>query len=108
MREPPESEGVHLPPCRGVRRAVQTIAPALALDEVRALLKELAVELKREAAASPRSTYNVAKCQHLTSPAKQIISYLSPMEERTMLSAFGLIDQRVTPSAVASVRVERK
>lgn len=90
------------------RSVAEAVGEDLAVEEVRAMLRELALELRREAAASPRSAYDVAKCRHLSGSAKQIISCLSPMEEKTMLAAFGLIDQTVTPSAVASIRVERK
>lgn len=90
------------------RSVAETVGEDLAVEEVRALLRELAMELRRDAAVSPRSAYDVTKCRHLTGVAKQIISCLSPMEEKTMLSAFGLIDQAVVPAAVASIRSERK
>lgn len=90
------------------RSIADLIGEDLAVEEVRALLRELAAELRREAAASPRTTYDVGRCQYLTGSAKQIISCLSPMEEKTILSAFGLIDQPAATSSLTGIRAERK
>ena len=63
-------------------------------EEVRAALRELAVGLRQEAAAeAAKQAYDAKKDSHLSKDAKTIISYLSPGEERALLTAFGLLEK---------------
>lgn len=63
-------------------------------EEVRALFREFSKELLREAAMELKGKkYDVKKDAHLSPQAKNIISYLSPHEEKTLLEAFGLVDK---------------
>ncbi|MBI2346661.1 MAG: hypothetical protein HYV03_07270, partial [Deltaproteobacteria bacterium] len=71
------------------RAVAEAVGEDLAVDEVRVLLKELAFELRRQAATSPRAGVDVSNSSYLSNPATQIIPCLSPMEERTLLAAFG-------------------
>lgn len=64
-------------------------------DEVHALLRELARELLCEAADEIKDgKYDVKKDSHLSTQAKNILSYLSPHEEKTLLEAFGLVEKK--------------
>ncbi|MBI4223597.1 MAG: hypothetical protein HY609_01580 [Deltaproteobacteria bacterium] len=65
----------------------------MSVAQVRAALRELAVGLRQEASEEGDSHYNPQKDSKLSSEAKEIISYLSPGEERALLQAFGLIDR---------------
>ena len=62
-------------------------------SEVRIMLAELAMELRKMAAAA-KPDYNPKTCRSLNSQTKQAIEYLSPLEEKSLLKAFGLIEQR--------------
>lgn len=64
----------------------------LSPESAKATLREVADELAREAAAENRSTYDVKGCKVLSKEAKTIISCLSPREEKSLLTTFGLID----------------
>lgn len=66
----------------------------LTVPEVRAMLRELAGELEREANAEAKQTYDVKRCKTLSKSAKQIISTLSPREEKSLLAKFGLIEKK--------------
>jgi hypothetical protein len=68
----------------------------LKVEEVRAVLREIGEALRRESNAERKEKYDVKSCQHLSKEAKRIISYLSPREEQTLLSAFGLIDKKAS------------
>lgn len=85
----------------------QAVGEDLAVEEVRALLRELMIELRREAAKAPRAAFDVTKCRHLTGQSKQLISYLSPMEEKTLLGAFGLAEAQAG-SPLSVLRADRK
>lgn len=69
------------------------LAEGMSIAQVRAALRELAVGLKQEAAEEGDSHYNPQKDGKLSSQTKEIISYLSPGEERALLQAFGLIER---------------
>lgn len=70
----------------------------IAVEEVHALFRELAVELLRESAFELKDKkYDVKKDSHLSPQAKKIISYLSPHEEATLLEVFGLVDPSTAP-----------
>ena len=75
------------------RSVQQLLAEGVAVEEVRAGLREVAEGLRREAAAELSSQYNAQKDARLTKEAKTIISYLSPGEEKTLLTAFGLLEK---------------
>ncbi|PIR17392.1 MAG: hypothetical protein COV46_04315 [Deltaproteobacteria bacterium CG11_big_fil_rev_8_21_14_0_20_49_13] len=60
--------------------------------EVKALLREIADQLTIEAAAETKGAFNVRGDKTLSKNAKNVISCLSPREEKRFLSAFGLID----------------
>lgn len=63
-------------------------------EEIRAAFREVAIGLRQEAAAeASKQGYDAKKDRLLTKESKTIISYLSPGEERTLLTAFGLIDK---------------
>lgn len=68
---------------------------SIKITEVRSLFRELADGLRREAAEEAGDfNFNSQKERSLSKGTKEIISYLSPREERTLLSAFGLIDKK--------------
>ena len=65
------------------------------VEEVHALLREISKQLMQEAAAEFKGEkYDTKKDTNLSKQAKDIISYLSPMEEKTLLEAFGLVDKK--------------
>lgn len=72
--------------------SVEKLNGVITSEEVRAALRELAGELARESASERRTTYDAKGCKKLSKEAKNVISCLSPREERSLLSAFGLID----------------
>jgi len=76
------------------------VRPAIA----KGLVKEVAEELAREAAAEGKTTYDVKGCKNLSKLSKTVISCLSPREEKSLLSAFGLID----PNAQLSVNLSKR
>jgi len=61
-------------------------------EEVRGLLREIATQLQKEVFESSKEEEPL-KNVRLTKEAKEIISYLSPHEERSLLSAFGIIEK---------------
>lgn len=63
-------------------------------EEIAGLLREITVELQKEILADSGDPYNVKKCKHLTKDTKKILSYLSPMEEKKILKAFGLTENK--------------
>ena len=66
----------------------------ITVEEARALLRELSAELLREAVQELNGKkYDVKKDSHLSPKTKNIISYLSPHEEKKLLEAFGLVDK---------------
>lgn len=64
--------------------------------EIKALLRELANQLAVEA-SEMRASYDVKSCGILSKKSKNIISCLSPREEKSLLSAFGLIEEENKP-----------
>lgn len=78
------------------------LASGVGVEDVRSALKELAEVLRREAVLEADSQYNPQKDNKLSDEAKKIISYLSPGEEKTLLTAFGFIEK--PKSAVNSVK----
>lgn len=60
--------------------------------EVKALLREMANQLAVEAGET-RTSYDVKNCGILSKKSKNIISCLSPREEKSLISAFGLIEE---------------
>lgn len=64
------------------------------VEEVCSLLREVSKELLMESAIELKDKkYDLKKDAHLSKQAKDIISYLSPHEEKTLLEAFGLVDK---------------
>lgn len=74
----------------------KSIGEGIVTEEIKALLREIAEELRKEALAVGSEKYDVKKCEHLSKNAKEIISYLSPHEEKTLLKAFGLVEDSRT------------
>lgn len=72
-----------------IRKAV---GPALTVEEVRAMLRELSMELRKMAAAA-RPAFDPTQIKGLSGRTKKILSCLSPGEERTLFSTFGLTDK---------------
>lgn len=67
---------------------------AITVEESRALLRELARELAREAGEEPGDdTFQVKGSRQLSRQAKDVISFLSPREEKRLLAAFGLVEE---------------
>lgn len=71
----------------------EKISEGFTAQEVRGALRELARELSREVHEERGSDANAKKNSHLSRKTKEIISYLSSHEEKTLLSAFKLIDK---------------
>lgn len=76
------------------RAVCESLGGDISESEIKTLLREIAVELRKELRADEGEKYNVRKCRHLSKNAKKIISYLSPQEERTLLKAFGLVEDK--------------
>lgn len=62
--------------------------------EAKAVLRELSTELAKEAASEAKTSYDVKGCKNLSKSSKNIISSLSPREEKSLLTAFGLIEKK--------------
>lgn len=75
---------------------------AVTVAQAKAALREVAMGLMKEAAEEAASPYNALKDSALSKEAKTIISYLSPGEEKSLLSAFGLIEKSKPISKTAS------
>lgn len=71
----------------------KNLGEGITVEETRAALRELARELSREAMASRGSVDEAKEAAHLSRKAKEIMSYLSPNEEKALLSAFGLAEK---------------
>lgn len=62
------------------------------VQQVRALLREVADGLSQEAEEEQKSlVHELRRDEDLSSRAKEVMSTLSPREERRLLAAFGLI-----------------
>lgn len=68
------------------------LAGQIELEEVRAMLREVALQLRKISAATPSGLGDAAK--HFTTRVKKLMPNLSPHEEKTLLRVFGLIDKR--------------
>ncbi|MBI2092252.1 MAG: hypothetical protein HYY43_06840 [Deltaproteobacteria bacterium] len=66
----------------------------VSIAEVRALLREISGLLAAEAASENKNAFNAKNSRDLSKISKDIISSLSPREERQLLSTFGLIDKQ--------------
>lgn len=73
--------------CEGMN---ETISPM----QIKALLRELAAYIQKEVSVEIEKPFNAKKCSYLSNEAKKIISYLTPKEERTLLKAFGLTQDK--------------
>lgn len=78
----------------GFDAVCESLGSDISAVEIKALLREIAVELQKELRAEKGKKYNVQKCKHLSSNTKKIISYLSPNEENILLKAFGLTEEK--------------
>lgn len=65
----------------------------MTLEEVRSALRELGQGLLMEVSKEGAQGYNPQDDSKLSKEAKAILSYLSPGEEKTLLSAFGFIEK---------------
>lgn len=73
----------------------EKLKDGVTVDETRYALRELACELAREVSAEQGATITEAKASAtLSRKTKEIMSYLSPNEEKTLLTAFGLTDKK--------------
>lgn len=70
------------------------LVDGFSIEEVRASLRELAEGLRKEAGGESLHQYNAQKDIRLSKEAKDIISYLSPGEEKSLLTAFGLVEKQ--------------
>lgn len=66
----------------------ENLTGGISVEEVRSALRELAREIAKEAYVEQGD--ELKNNAHLSRKAKEIISYLSPNEEKTLLSAFGV------------------
>ncbi len=66
----------------------------LTVQELKALLREIANQLEREALAEATDKYDVKGCKVLTKSSKGVIGCLSPSEEKKLLVKFGLIEKK--------------
>lgn len=69
------------------------LAEGVSVEEVRSVLRELAQALVKELSKEGTESYNAQKDHRLSKEAKDIISYLSPGEEKSLLQAFGIIEK---------------
>jgi len=74
--------------------SLETIGGGASPATAKALLRELAVELAKEVESEHKERYDVKACKNLSKQAKTVISCLSPREEKSLLTAFGLIDKQ--------------
>lgn len=70
----------------------EQLGETMTVEEVKVALRELAGSLKKEAAGESETT-SLAKESRLTKEAKELITFLSPGEERSLLKAFGFIEK---------------
>jgi hypothetical protein len=66
----------------------------ISIAEVRALLRDISSSLVAIAASENKDAFNAKNSRDLSKISKDIISSLSPREERQLLSTFGLIDKQ--------------
>lgn len=70
----------------------ENLSGGIMVEEARAAFRELARELSREA-LEERGDSDPTKNAHLSRKTREIISYLSSNEEKTLLKAFGFIEK---------------
>ena len=70
----------------------EQLAGGMTVEEVRAALRELAVEIKKESVAEYARPEDLLKDRSLTKKSRDIFSCLSSYEEKKLLKAFGLIE----------------
>jgi len=63
------------------------------VPEIRAALRELAVEVKREAASEDINAKELVKGTGVSRKTKKVLTSLSNYEEKKLLSAFGFIEK---------------
>ncbi len=66
------------------------LGSGVSVTEVRAVLRELAREISAEASSGLTDT-DAKKNLHISRKARKTMTYLSAHEEKTLLSAFGLV-----------------
>lgn len=64
----------------------------LNVEEVRAVFRELATQIQKEVFVAEKEEEPLKNIR-LTKEAKEIFTYLSPLEERSLLGAFGMIEK---------------
>lgn len=62
------------------------------IEEVRAVFREVATQLQKEVFVSDKEETPL-KNMRLTKEAKEIFTFLSPLEEKSLLGAFGVIEK---------------
>ncbi len=73
--------------------SIEALGDGVTETEVRALLRELGETLGRQADATQKDEVEaIRKSRHLSPKTKNAISYLSPLEEKKLLSRFGLTE----------------
>lgn len=77
--------------------------PEMNIEEVRSALRELGQGLLLEVSKEGLS-YDPQDDSKLSKEAKAILSYLSPGEEKTLLSAFGFIEK---PKAILKKEISK-
>lgn len=65
----------------------------MTVAEMRAVLRELAIEIKREAASENIGASDIVKDAGVSRKTKEVISCLSNYEEKKLLSAFGFTEK---------------
>lgn len=65
----------------------------MTVAEIRAALRELAVEVKREAASEEVNAKELVKGTGVSRKTKEVLTYLSNYEEKKLLTAFGFIEK---------------
>lgn len=84
----------YLADCEDFSSVEKIVGADLSQQEVKSALRELAGELAKEVAQENSAAYDVKACKVLSKASKNVISSLSPREERSLLSRFGLIDKK--------------
>ncbi len=75
------------------RSIENSFAGEITVQEVRAAFRELAIELKREAASESACVEELICTKTMSKKAKEVLSCLSTYEEKKLLSAFSLIEE---------------
>lgn len=75
-------------------RLIATVGEDLSASDVRSMLRELAIEMRRIVAATTPASSGIDKHPHVSRRAKKMITSLSSREEKTLLTAFGILEKR--------------